>query len=62
MSEVNRNRVFARSHARELTFHELAEVSGGDGSDSYCQATSIPSGDVIPSYPDDTNVSPLQNA
>ena len=55
MSEHDLNRVFARSSARELTPEELAEVSGGDGT-SYSQATSVPSGDIIPNYPDDINV------
>jgi hypothetical protein len=54
MPEQESNRVLARSIARELTPEELTEVSGG--STSYSQATSVPSGDIIPSYPDDTTV------
>jgi hypothetical protein len=54
MSEVRLNRVFARSKARELTLEEQLEVGGGNtGPNSFSQATSVPSGDVIPSFPDD---------
>jgi hypothetical protein len=54
MLEQERNRVYARSIARELTPEELTEVGGGASTNS--QATSVPSGDPIQSYPDDTTI------
>jgi hypothetical protein len=52
MPTTESKRVFARSHARELTSEELALVSGGDTPpDSWCYGLTQGGGDiaVVPS-------------
>jgi hypothetical protein len=60
MSEVKTNRVFARSHARELTSEERTFVSGGDAGGSWCYGITGGGSDTATVPGDDIVVTPNQ--
>jgi len=56
MSNLNLNRVFARSNARELTTEELQKVNGGSPGDSSCSGSTHGGGDHVQVPSDDVSV------